>query len=167
MRVCTSTKHVLQGSETVLELLEVLSLLTLNGAGTWYSEADWSDNLMYCNCSTALGCNLRYSPRLGIPWVAIDPKYMRERDWQCGDRLVVHFLDHQLSKEVRVLDAGDLARHCIAELDCAEIVVDFAEHHWPLSTSTLSARVRVVNMSKALRLMHFVTADPLMRGVIP
>lgn len=135
--------------------ITLLTLVTLAGAGTWYSESDFGGNLMACNCQTWLGCDLRYDPSVPVPWLAVDTKYLVDRDWQCGDRVKVTFIDSGLSIEYYILDTGDLARHSIASFDYAEIVVDVSEYYWPMA-ELLSARVRVVNLSYAMRLAHFV-----------
>lgn len=136
----------------------LLAMTLLSGAGTWYQESVFGNQPLFCDqrCARSIGCSLMYE-RGTQPWLAIDQHYMRYQDWQCGDQITVHFIDHGLSRQYLLLDSGDLKRHAIASFDFAEIVTDIPEYHWPISLALLSARVVVINNSLVKRIFEQYT----------
>lgn len=132
------------------------------GVATWYGPGFVGEPL-YCDSRPAVGgAGLRYGSEVEHPWIAADVS-LYGRGWQCGDVVWLEF--ETVGKvEYRLLDAGPLNRYCVVnqpeEGECGTIVADVSGLYWPLSKHTLSAPVRMVNVS----LLHRV-ADQ--QGLVP
>lgn len=113
------------------------------GIATMYTTLEHDGQPLYCDCGQGLVYDVS-----APPWIAVHAGYYQDGSVQCGDEIILYFLDGQVL-EARALDAGPFGKFFIADHPDLPIVTDVPEHLAPFPGR--STEVRMINHSAAVR----------------
>jgi len=126
-------------------MLLIPSLLG-HGVATYYTFDDYGGGPLYCAGRAGYPVDMIYDTRsIGkYNWVAVDVEAYQSGKVKCGDTLRVTF-DNNTTLEVLALDAGPFGKYYIQDWPDLPILVDFAEHCWPLDAWSAVVDVEVID----------------------
>ena len=114
------------------------------GVATYYTYPDYGNGALYAHPT------LTYRLDHNVEWCAVNVNAFLDGSVRPGDKLVVTFIDYDVSLFLEAWDAGPFDGYYVEDFHSLPIIVDIPQHLWPL-TWEKSARVQIVNLSSLHR----------------